>query len=80
MKTGVFESPKEPEEIFTINIGGGRQIKYRSAYELGRIVASNGIQFPNPYDPINTEYEDFHEGYYRGKSERKAQQGASHAD
>lgn len=65
--TGLFEE----EVIYTIKLGDSREIRYKTAYELGYIVGSNGLDFDNPYDPINTEVDEFDEGLWAGQEARK---------
>ena len=33
--------------------------EYDTAYELGQLVAQSGRYVPNPYDPNNTDFDDF---------------------
>ncbi len=68
--TGLFDVPV----IYTVKLKGGREIRYATAYELGYIVGSNGLDFDNPYDPINTEVDEFDEGLWAGLAARKASQ------
>ena len=70
--TGLFEE----EVIYTIKLGDGKEIRYKTAYELGYIVGSNGLNFDNTYDPINTEVDEFDEGLWAGRAARKAGQQA----
>lgn len=70
MQTGVFE--KEKYKIHCIDIGDGREIRYETSYQLGHIVAFNNLRVGNPFDPGNTDYDSFHEGYYAGKAKRLA--------
>jgi hypothetical protein len=68
--TGLFEG----DVIYTVKLRGDREIRYKTAYELGYIVGSNGLDFDNPYDPINTEVDEFDEGLWAGQEDRKAGQ------
>lgn len=65
--TGLFHDVK----IYIVNIGGERQIRYKTAYELGYIVGFNGLNFDNPYDPINLEEEEFYEGLAAGEDAKE---------
>lgn len=46
----------------------GAVFEYDTVMELGAMVAESGCGMPNPYEPGNTDYEDFNEGY---RSQRK---------
>lgn len=37
---------------------------YDTAYELGQMVAESNSNMQNPYDPQNTDYDDFNNGRY----------------
>lgn len=65
-ETGLFEH----KTIYIIKIEQNKEIRYRTAYELGYIVGYNRIKFSNPYDPINTEVDEFDEGLYAGREAR----------
>jgi len=38
--------------------------EYETAYELGVMVRESGCKMPNPYEPDNTDYDDFINGWY----------------
>lgn len=41
----------------------GFVFEYDTAEELGKMVAESGCGMPNPYEPDNTDYDDFLEGF-----------------
>ena len=38
---------------------------YDTATELGRMAFESGSKMPNPYDPINSEYDEYDEAYIK---------------
>lgn len=69
--------PFDGEAIYTVKLKGNRELRYKTAYELGYIVGSKGLDFDNPYDPINLEEEEYYEGLAAGidAREKAAQEG-----
>lgn len=43
---------------------------YDTAEELGRMAFQSGSKMPNPYDPINCDYDEFNEAYIQASDNR----------
>lgn len=41
--------------------------EYDTAGELGSMVKESGCKMPNPYDPSNTEFDEYFDGYHSAK-------------
>lgn len=42
---------------------------YDTATELGRMAFESGSKMPNPYDPINSEYDEYGEAYVKARDD-----------
>lgn len=62
--TGLFM----PHQIYVITLPGGGELRYRTPYELGYLVGSSEIGFPNPYEPDEPDFQSFNNGLLFSKN------------